>query len=1488
MARRDPYDRNTDWFRESYYGQRTYSTRDPGDRDTREALKAYQDLHSKGNFYRTLAQVGLLASGAYLGGRILPRDSIRSALHYMGQVGRKSVSPFQAPAKQFVGDLLGTFPEHEGLSRAFANVTKTKYKNLELIDELEHVIGFENTLGPYGKFPSGVHGSKHGILSAGEIATHHIAKRYTRTHESLGRLRYATVGDVFDTSNLSKQIGERQFKVLSEARSRGLVQDHMVLDRSRLTGLYKDEFGQIVDSRWANPKGLANKAWRIGRSVQIPIIGFRPADFIANLVRPFTEGKFFAELGAGLPIGPGHKLASSGRHFGIAGKIFSEMPGGRGRFTQVPTSRSYKFFGTEDGGQLLAQSFEARIGEHMLQGVEASTGAGGARGLYESLQDKLGIGSAFKTREHALQQFLIDPIKRKETLKGGGAYIPFREGATPGFGYIKRGQQRRTLVEQLSDWATGRHQGEPVMAQGSQAGPVRDQVAKLMGASEWGELEALFGKEAHGVILKPRGVQEFMKSGTIRPKDIAVPQKRYFAQLGRRYHTNARPGTPTAGLGSLHPYRRVPNHVTYTGVDEALGLSAHFQTIRLNDLMSFTMGAGFRPTAGKWGGLGNIGKIYGVYAGARIGAEAAAYGDYLAEEYTGISPWKTSLDAYAGLRTGLQHVREITGMTGAARYAEDLLPGSVESPLSHGARFLLPITRGMIGGGRSGAIAGAIAGTFAGWGDVTKSPSEVNRELSGDKLIPYRKARWWMMGRQPYEGGQIDFYGPSWIARQRSGYLNTDVLYGSRKEYYENVSWLPTPSNLFGAKYEGQKHLEKKHYYTRPYPYSSSGEPLRVGEELPGNASTEPDIPSMQLLGDSGGVPVSSAGRLGMAEMGRPQFSTQVEGTASKYLDRVTDLFGLTKFAAWDLPGFQDKLGKRSRPATADAMDSHSRHFYDDQLGGMMGLSEIYRRFVPDEKEIYHQNRVPNMMPDWLPGARSSFTRDKSYYLDYTTGDPYTKVKLGEARLPGGGYDRLHRLHSGTAGIYDPMDRFLILADVAPHSQAYLHYKTIVQGWAKAGVLDTYWQGKYDITTDQVAEKMKTYQFRPRRFSGLVDTDQTVEEINNRYNPAERAVGAAWEVLTHDVTPAVGKIVPLAGPLLGDKLMATRSPIETYQKWELYGEDYADWRNPWKGFIRPKFEELKASDPVTAAAGGAMMGVFGSNPLAKIFMGTAGAVGLGGSSMVRMFETGDLQGGYVPEYRQDEREMKEYLDNLAYVKAKSLETRAWDYGEKDLANFYSKQARKTVAGVNYSLPLQYFQNQARSALDRRERPYFDAFVNTKNPAAREKIMEMVPDYVKPLYAAAWSKMGDPKYSHQVRQLNFNNNENVANYFKKAPLPSGNWAGWHPSVPMSAIKVKAVDTATNSSSLDRHRFNLWGPQAETSYRDYPMLDVPVIDISQLHRASAERHAFTDMRHQSGADMQSNGWGGSLNVDRVGFHTINDNSREAMQQLGLYLR
>ena len=119
------------------------------------------------------------------------------------------------------------------------------------------------------------------------------------------------------------------------------------------------------------------------------------------------------------------------------------------------------------------------------------------------------------------------------------------------------------------------------------------------------------------------------------------------------------------------------------------------------------------------------------------------------------------------------------------------------------------------------------------------------------------------------------------------------------------------------------------------------------------------------------------------------------------------------------------------RIATSQNMESFSRRFWDENLGGFGGNTmEIIRRFIPDFRRHKMLNPLMNNMPDWLPDT-------------YKFGDPFSSIERGEARLPGAGYEALNELHSDSFGRYGAFDRFKILADIAPNSFEYKIWKEI-------------------------------------------------------------------------------------------------------------------------------------------------------------------------------------------------------------------------------------------------------------------------------------------------------------------------------------------------------------------------------------------------------------------------------------------------------------
>lgn len=146
------------------------------------------------------------------------------------------------------------------------------------------------------------------------------------------------------------------------------------------------------------------------------------------------------------------------------------------------------------------------------------------------------------------------------------------------------------------------------------------------------------------------------------------------------------------------------------------------------------------------------------------------------------------------------------------------------------------------------------------------------------------------------------------------------------------------------------------------------------------------------------------------------------------------------------------------RYESAEQMNSFSRSFWDASIGGLGGgPMEIARRFFPSQqKNRINVNPLVNNMPDWMPDS-------------YKTGDPYTNIPKGEARLPGKGYESLNELHPDQFGDYGAFDRYKILADVAPNSREYKIWRNIA---------------KNTVTNPDLQNEMKQIAERTTKMSG--------------------------------------------------------------------------------------------------------------------------------------------------------------------------------------------------------------------------------------------------------------------------------------------------------------------------------------------------------------------------------------------------------------------
>lgn len=180
-------------------------------------------------------------------------------------------------------------------------------------------------------------------------------------------------------------------------------------------------------------------------------------------------------------------------------------------------------------------------------------------------------------------------------------------------------------------------------------------------------------------------------------------------------------------------------------------------------------------------------------------------------------------------------------------------------------------------------------------------------------------------------------------------------------------------------------------------------------------------------------------------------------------------------------------FGRDESKFIADAGDinSFTRRFWDSGIGGVGGEQmEIVRRFLPEYSRRRRVNPLMNTMAEkhsWLPQK-------------FMVSDPFSSLPMGEARLPGEGYEAINQLHPDqfASDGYGAIDRYKILADIAPNSAEYKYWKQIVKMMnndeAKKVLKDT---------EEMVKHQGKKHDFFDYKFLGKTTTalDGHVEQI---------------------------------------------------------------------------------------------------------------------------------------------------------------------------------------------------------------------------------------------------------------------------------------------------------------------------------------------------------------------------------------------------------
>jgi len=188
--------------------------------------------------------------------------------------------------------------------------------------------------------------------------------------------------------------------------------------------------------------------------------------------------------------------------------------------------------------------------------------------------------------------------------------------------------------------------------------------------------------------------------------------------------------------------------------------------------------------------------------------------------------------------------------------------------------------------------------------------------------------------------------------------------------------------------------------------------------------------------------------------------------------------------------------------------------------------------------------------------------------------------------------------------------------------------------------------------------------------------------------------------------------------------------------------------------------------------------------------------------------------------------MDEYFDSLEYIKMRRLEKKAQGEGLQDLASHFMDLKGRTVASLDYSLGAKQFMRSALIALPTREKQLFMSSMDASS-GRRRQILEYVPEYVKPVYQAAWAKQGDNAFDYS--NIRKSPDARAAEYFASHGMPDPTWAGFHPDVAMDAVRVKTMDSVWGSVGSDLHRSGVFGNVAAKLRTEFPSPDLSVFNF-----------------------------------------------------------
>jgi hypothetical protein len=329
----------------------------------------------------------------------------------------------------------------------------------------------------------------------------------------------------------------------------------------------------------------------------------------------------------------------------------------------------------------------------------------------------------------------------------------------------------------------------------------------------------------------------------------------------------------------------------------------------------------------------------------------------------------------------------------------------------------------------------------------------------------------------------------------------------------------------------------------------------------------------------------------------------------------------------------------------------------------------------------------------------------------------------------------------------------------------------------------------------------------------------------------------AYKVLYGDnFMKAVGEHLLHSDNLISNKFLRVRSPLEQFERGEVFGTDRADWDDPIRTIVEPTLSSMAHKNPITAGLQTAFIAsLFFGNMQGKAVGATAG-LAIGATASLAAKAYGFLTGKeWTPGKYNKQAEFDEYWDTLEFVKYSTLAESAKKKAKKEentdidaleasgdresvalgpwatMAVWADRKAKGTMYG--YDEKTGSFQ-AALNAIPTRHRQTAEEIISYGKTSEKRKFYNLLPDAEKRVLGKFLGADGPPK------------RPNLTTYFKQHYLPEASWGGWSPKVNDDDLRTRAEyneDLVIEKPS----RSKLTKARAFTSDVPIPKMDHPTV-------------------------------------------------------------